>query len=63
MTQFENSLVLEFPVRFGHRVVARYDFFSECANSGKLVAGAEEAGINGVADLLHQLQVERLAGL
>ncbi len=63
MAQFEDSLVLEFRVRFRYRVVAYDDFLSKGANSGKLIAGTEDAGVHGVPDLLHQLQVEGLPGM
>ena len=53
--------MLEFRVRFGHRVMAHYDFLSQRSNSRELIAGTEYASVYGVPDLLHQLQVKRLS--
>jgi hypothetical protein len=60
MAQFEHSVVLEFRVCFSYSVMAYYDFLSKRSNSGELIAGAEYAGVYGVPDLLHELQVEGL---
>jgi hypothetical protein len=60
MAQFEHSVVLEFRVCFGYRVMAHYDFLSKRSNSGELIAGTEYAGVYAVPDLLHELQVEGL---
>ena len=60
MAQFEHSVVLEFRVCFGHRVMAYYNFLSKRSNSRQLIAGTEYAGVYGVPDLLHELQVEGL---
>ena len=60
MAQFEHSVVLEFRVCFGYSVMAYYDFLSKRSNSGELIAGTEYAGVYGVPDLLHELQIEGL---
>lgn len=60
MAQFEHSVVLEFRICFSYGVMAYYDFLSKRSNSGKLIAGTEYAGVYGVPNLLHQLQVKWL---
>lgn len=60
MAQFEHSVVLEFRVCFSYSVMAYYDFLSKRSNPGELIAGTEYAGVYGVPDLLHELQVEGL---
>ena len=60
MAQFEHSVVLEFRVSFGHSVMAYYDFLSQRSNARELIAGTEYAGVYGVPDLLHELQIEGL---
>lgn len=63
VTKFQNALVLQLGIRLGDRVVTNDYLFGECANAGELVSGAQNARVDGVADLLHELQVERLPGL
>ena len=63
MPQLQDSFVLEFGVCLGYRVMTDDQFLSEGTDSGKLIAVTEDARFHCVADLLHQLKVEGLAGL
>jgi hypothetical protein len=62
MPQFDNSLVLQFALGAGHCVGVHEQIFSQSPDGGKLIAGSESAGFDGVADLLHQLETEWCAG-
>ena len=62
VAQFEKPLMLEFGVGLGDGVVADDELFGQGADAGHLVAVLQNAGFDGVTDLLHELKVERLAG-
>jgi hypothetical protein len=55
--------MLQFRICFGNCVVTYDDLLGERANAGELLSGAQDARVDGMADLLHELQVERLPGL
>lgn len=62
MPEFDETFVLKFRIRFGHRVVTDDQLFSERANAWKLIAVLKDTSLDRVPDLLHQLQIERLPG-
>ncbi len=53
--------MFEFGVGLDDGVGADDQILGKRANAGKLVAVAKEAGFGGVLNLLHELEVERLA--
>src|SRR5262245_31571345 len=61
MTEVQQALMLQLGIRFDHGVRADDQLLRQRANAGQTVAGLQNAGIDGVTDLLHQLQVERLS--
>jgi hypothetical protein len=63
LTEFDESFVFEFAVCLGDGIGIHDDGFSEAADGGELVAGAEGAGFDPIADLLHQLEVDGDAGV
>jgi hypothetical protein len=61
LAQFENAGVFEFGVGLNDGVGADDEIFGEGADAGELVTVAQDAGFGGVLDLLHELEVERVA--
>ena len=53
--------MFEFGVGLDDGVGADDEVFGEGTDAGELVAVAKEAGFGGVLDLLHELEVERVA--
>jgi len=62
LAQFDQALVFEFGIRFDNSVWAHNELFCQTADTRKLVAVLQGAGLGGVPNLLHQLQINRLAG-
>ncbi len=63
LAQFDDPAVLQFAVGFGHGIRIGHDVLGKAANGGKLVFGAQCPRFNRVHDLLHQLQINRDAGV
>jgi len=61
MTEFEQALVLKFHVGLCNGVVADDELFGERADARHQVAILQDSGLDGVAHLLHQLEVERMS--
>lgn len=59
MPKFDQPFVLEFGVCLGHRVVADDELLGECPDAREEVAVLEDPCVDGVTDLLHDLQVDR----
>jgi hypothetical protein len=62
MPEFEQALVLELRIGFGNGVVADHEIFRQSADSRQLISMLQNACFDAMPDLLHQLQVEGLAG-
>src|SRR5262249_6711031 len=62
LAKLEEAFVFELVVGFGDGVGADDELFGEGADAGKLVTVGERAGFGGVADLLHELEIEGRAG-
>src|SRR5437868_12634160 len=62
MPEFEQALVFKLRIGFGHSVMTDDEFFRQRADSRQLISMLQDACFNGVPDLLHQLQIERLSG-
>jgi hypothetical protein len=58
----DKPFVLQFRIRFCDRAWTDYKFLGQRTNAGELIAIAQCAALDGVADLLHQLQVPGLPG-
>jgi len=52
--------MFEFGIRFCDRVWAYDQFLRQRPNAGELFPLAEGPTLNGMSDLLHQLQIKRL---
>src|SRR5258706_4578676 len=57
MAKLEEPFVLQLRIRFGDSVVADNEFLRQCSDAGKEIALSQNAGFNGMADLLHELQI------
>jgi hypothetical protein len=59
--QLQKPFVLQLRISFSNRVMADHNILGQGADSRHLVAMPKDAGLDRVSDLLHQLQIERLA--
>jgi len=62
VTKLKQIHMLQLGVGLGDGVVTDDKLLGESADSGHLVAVLQDTGFDGVADLLDQLKIERLAG-
>jgi hypothetical protein len=58
----DDALAFEFGIGLGDGVAVDAQFLGERADGGQRFAGAQPAGGRRVTDLVHQLQIDRLAG-
>ncbi len=63
LAEFDEAFVFEFAVCLGDGIGVHDDGFSEAADAGELVAGAEGSGFDPETDLFHQLEVDGDAGV
>ena len=60
---FDDAQAFQLGVSFGDGVAIDAQFLGQRTNGGKRVARAQAAGSSGIADLIHQLEINRFAGL
>lgn len=62
MPEFEQTLVFQLRIGLGNRVMTDHKLFRQGADPRQLVSTLKDRCFDGMPDLLHELQVERLAG-
>jgi hypothetical protein len=60
MSYLEQAFVFQFRICFGHGVMTNDQLFGQCTDSRQLITLLQDATLDRMADLLHQLQIERL---
>ena len=63
VSKLQDTFVLQLRIRLSDCGVTYDDLLRQCPDAGKLVPGTQDSGVHGVPDLLHELEIEGLAGL